>query len=428
MIKTKAITITEFAFSAVLFLLGFIGYCAVHSYIKHHGETKELKKRSVLLLALAVIAAWFFIGTAVTSVSSGKAGMNVEFEMFSERVTLFGVSFAQTTVLTWIIMLIVLVFCLIFRFILFPRFDKDRPKNAFQNVMELAVEAMESFTKGAVGDYSEKLAPYMFSLAVFMVFSAASELFGCRPPTSDLLITLSMGLITFALINFYGVKKKGFGGRIKYLSSPTPVILPMKILSDVAVPISLACRLFGNMLGGMIVMDLLKSSLGGYAVGIPAVAGLYFLCITESFSVGKGDILVFLCALVFAVHILVIDHFAPKVDGVKMSCIQFFVCGILSVPFMFALEAPKITAVMTAWMPILYAGVLSCGVAYTLQILGQKNVNPAVASLLLSLESCFSVLAGWIVLGERLSIREMSGCILMFAAIILAQVPEKKKR
>lgn len=276
MIKTKAITITEFAFSAVLFLLGFIGYCAVHSYIKHHGETKELKKRSVMLLALAVIAAWFFIGTAVTSVSSGKAGMNVEFEMFSERVTLFGVSFAQTTVLTWIIMLIVLVFCLIFRFILFPRFDKDRPKNAFQNVMELAVEAMESFTKGAVGDYSEKLAPYMFSLAVFMVFSAASELFGCRPPTSDLLITLSMGLITFALINFCGVKKKGFGGRIKYLSSPTPVILPMKILSDVAVPISLACRLFGNMLGGMIVMDLLKSVLGGYASGIPAVAGLYF--------------------------------------------------------------------------------------------------------------------------------------------------------
>ena len=266
MIKTKAITITEFAFSAVLFLLGFIGYCAVHSYIKHHGETKALKKRSVLLLALAVIAAWFFIGTAVTSVSSGKAGMNVEFEMFSERVTLFGVSFAQTTVLTWIIMLIVLVFCLIFRFILFPCFDKDRPKNAFQNIMELAVEAMESFTKGAVGDYSEKLAPYMFSLAVFMVFSAAS----------DLLITLSMGLITFALINFYGVKKKGLGGRIKYLSSPTPVILPMKILSDVAVPISLACRLFGNMLGGMIVMDLLKSVLGGYASGIPAVAGLYF--------------------------------------------------------------------------------------------------------------------------------------------------------
>ena len=108
-----------------------------------------------------------------------------------------------------------------------------------------------------------------------------------------------------------------------------------------------------------------------------ALVGLYFLCITESFSVGKGDILVFLCALVFSVHILVIDHFSPKVDGVKMSCIQFFVSGILSLPFMFVLETPRLVAVAAAWMPLLYAGVLSCGGAYTLQILGQKNVNPA---------------------------------------------------
>lgn len=156
-----------------------------------------------------------------------------------------------------------------------------------------------------------------------------------------------------------------------------------------------------------------------------AIVGLYFLCITDSFSIGKGDILVFLCALVFAVHILTIDHFAPRVDGVKMSCIQFFVCGILSLPFMFTIETPKMSAVTAAWMPLLYAGVLSCGVAYTLQILGQKNVNPAVASLILSLESCFSVLAGWIVLGEMLSVRESVGCVLMFAAIILAQLPEK---
>lgn len=156
-----------------------------------------------------------------------------------------------------------------------------------------------------------------------------------------------------------------------------------------------------------------------------ALVGLYFLCITESFSIGKGDTLVFLCALVFSVHILVIDHFSPKVDGVKMSCIQFFVSGILSLPFMFVLETPRLVAVAAAWMPLLYAGVLSCGVAYTLQILGQKNVNPAVASLILSMESCFSVLAGWIILGERLSFRESSGCILMFLAIILAQLPDK---
>lgn len=158
-----------------------------------------------------------------------------------------------------------------------------------------------------------------------------------------------------------------------------------------------------------------------------ALAGLYFLCITEKVAVGKGDILIFLCALVFSIHILVIDYFSPKVDGVKMSCIQFFVCGIVSLPPMFFTETPKIGAMVEGWAPLLYAGVLSCGVAYTLQIIGQKNVNPAVASLILSLESCFSVLAGWMVLGEKLSVRESVGCILMFAAIILAQLPDRKK-
>lgn len=161
---------------------------------------------------------------------------------------------------------------------------------------------------------------------------------------------------------------------------------------------------------------------------VMALLGLYFLCMTEKLTVGKGDVLIFACALVFSIHILVIDYFSPKVDGVKMSCIQFFVCGIASLPFMFLLETPKAEAMAKGWLPLLYAGVLSCGVAYTLQIIGQKNVNPAVASLILSLESCFSVLAGWVVLGERLTVRESLGCALMFAAIILAQIPGSNGR
>ena len=161
---------------------------------------------------------------------------------------------------------------------------------------------------------------------------------------------------------------------------------------------------------------------------ILALAGLYFLCITEKFTIGKGDIFLFACALVFSLHILVIDYFSPKVEGVKMSCVQFLVCGIISLPFMFLLEIPKMGAIVDAAWPLLYAGVLSCGVAYTLQIIGQKNVNPAIASLILSLESCFSVLAGWVILGEKLSVRESIGCILMFAAIILAQLPDKKDK
>lgn len=156
-----------------------------------------------------------------------------------------------------------------------------------------------------------------------------------------------------------------------------------------------------------------------------AVTGLYLLCMTEKLSLGKGDALVLLCALVFAIHILVIDHFSPKVDGVKLSCIQFLVCGILSMIPALILEHPQVSSILTAWLPILYAGIMSCGVAYTLQIVGQKNVNPTVASLILSLESCISVLAGWMLLGQKLSLKELIGCVIMFAAIILAQLPEK---
>ena len=157
-----------------------------------------------------------------------------------------------------------------------------------------------------------------------------------------------------------------------------------------------------------------------------SLIGLYMLCITDGFSIGKGDFLVLICAIFFSLHILVIDHFSPLVDGVKMSCIQFFVCGILCGIPALLFETITLSSILAAWMPILYAGVLSCGVAYTLQIVGQKNMNPTVASLILSLESCISVLAGWLLLNQKLTIRELSGCALMFAAIILAQLPEKE--
>lgn len=163
-----------------------------------------------------------------------------------------------------------------------------------------------------------------------------------------------------------------------------------------------------------------------WAAVVLALAGLYCLCITDGFTVGKGDIFIFLCAMAFSAHILVIDYFSPRVNGVVLSCIQFFVCGVASLPCMFVFETTDMVAIISAWMPILYAGVLSCGVAYTLQIIGQRNVNPTIASLILSLESCFSVLAGWVILHEKLSIKESLGCVLMFVAIILAQLPDKK--
>lgn len=161
------------------------------------------------------------------------------------------------------------------------------------------------------------------------------------------------------------------------------------------------------------------------AVGI-AVIGMYLLCVTEGFSIAFGDLLVMVCALLFAVHILVVDHFSPRVDGVKLSCIQFFTCGALCAAGMLLFEHPSPSQILDAWMPILYAGVMSCGVAYTFQILGQRDTDPTIASLILSLESVVSVLAGWLLLHQALSPRELAGCALVFCAIILAQLPERK--
>ena len=158
-----------------------------------------------------------------------------------------------------------------------------------------------------------------------------------------------------------------------------------------------------------------------------AIVGLYLLCMTGSFQLQLGDLLILICAFCFSGHILVIDYFSPKVDGVQMSCIQFFTAAVLSTVVMFFVEGvPSVQDVLLSWIPVLYCGVMSSGVAYTLQIIGQKGVNPTIASLVLSLESVIAVLAGWIILGQSMSSREIMGCVLMFAAIILAQLPDKK--
>ena len=162
---------------------------------------------------------------------------------------------------------------------------------------------------------------------------------------------------------------------------------------------------------------------------ICSFAGLYLLCMKgDGFSLSAGDLLLIGCAVVFTGHIMVIDYFSPKVNGVWMSCIQFFVAGIISSILMVFTETPTWESIFAAKLPILYAGVMSCGVAYTLQILGQKNYNPTIAVLILSLESCFSVLGGFLFLQETLSARELLGCALMFAAIILAQLPGKQEQ
>lgn len=159
-----------------------------------------------------------------------------------------------------------------------------------------------------------------------------------------------------------------------------------------------------------------------------AVAGLYCLCITEGFSITRGDFYVLLCAFCFSVQIMTVDHFGQKVDGVALSCAQFFVMTVLSTLGALTDRLPD-PALAAAWLgPVLYVGIFSSGVAYTLQILAQKDSDPAVVSLLMSMESVFATLGGVLILGDRLSGREYLGCGLMLAAVVLAQLPQGRTR
>ena len=159
-----------------------------------------------------------------------------------------------------------------------------------------------------------------------------------------------------------------------------------------------------------------------------SVVALYLLCITENNSVELSDLLVLICAVLYTVHILVIDKVSPHVDGVKLSCIQFFVAGVISLVPAIIYEGVDFEAIRAAMPSVAYAGIMSSGVAYTLQILGQQKTEPTLASMIMSLESVFAVLTSMAVLHLAPTPREAIGCVIMFIAIIVAQLPERKKK
>lgn len=167
-----------------------------------------------------------------------------------------------------------------------------------------------------------------------------------------------------------------------------------------------------------------------WIAAVMAAVGMYLLCMTESLSLGAGDIMVFLCAVVFAVHIMIVDYYSPKTDGVIVSCIQFAVCGVVCGIGSLIWGEPTIAQISDGIGALLYAGVLSCGVAYTLQIVGQKGVNPTVAALILSMESVVATISGWVAYkigflktDQSLTGRQIVGCVIVFAAVILVQLP-----
>lgn len=241
---------------------------------KQQDPEKQRNKRKKLIIAVVLIVAWILSGQLITLLFGKAKTEQLSIEIAPARIDFHGLNVSQTLIYSWVAMGIVVIAAILIRIFVIPRM-KDKP-TGIQNVLELAIEGIAEYTQTKGGNLGDNLSTYIFTIVIFMASSATVELFGFRPPTSDITVTFALAIISFILINYYGIKKKGLLGRIKSMASPTPVIFPMKVISDLAIPLSLACRLFGNMLGGMIVMKLLYFALGNNGLLIPSVLGLFF--------------------------------------------------------------------------------------------------------------------------------------------------------
>ena len=235
---------------------------------------KKGKRTKLLATMIIVIGVYTFLTRLINIIFAPQGSHSLEFSLWPERIDVFGLSLSITVVYTWFAMAILIAAALLLRLTVVRKFEA-LPRGA-QNAIEAVVEIVGKYTNSQAHGTGEFLCSYILTIVAFMLSSAFLELFRLRPPTADITMTFSLAFMTFILINVYGVRKKGAFGRVKSLASPTPVVFIFRVISEFAIPVSMACRLFGNMLGGMIVIDLLYMALGSNAVGIPSVAGLYF--------------------------------------------------------------------------------------------------------------------------------------------------------
>ena len=235
---------------------------------------KKDKRLKSLATIVMIIGGYLLLSQLIILIFGAKESEGLELSLWPERVDFFGFSLSKTTIYSWILMAALVFIAMILRIFFISRF-KELPKG-LQNVLELIVETVQKYTDTQAHGTGEFLYSYILTIGAFLLGSAFLELFRIRAPASDITMTFALALMTFIMINTYGIRRKGVGGRLKSLASPTPVVFVFRVISEIAIPVSMACRLFGNMLGGMIVMDLLYSALGNGAIGIPSVLGLFF--------------------------------------------------------------------------------------------------------------------------------------------------------
>ena len=276
----------------------------------------------------------------------------------------------------------------------------------FAFVAQSAAQKIPPFTIGAV----RSLFAAVFLIFVIMLFDGISgngrKLFSRKKIIDFNRIELIGGVIcglVLALASFFqqeGINRGTEAGKSAFITALYVVLVPVYALA------------------------LKKRAPINVWISMPfAVVGFYLLCITESFTIVPSDVFVLICSLIFPIHILTIDKFSPMCDGIRMSCIQFFTATAVNSALALILESPiDFSMIGKCLLPLLFLGIGSSGIAYTLQILGQRGTNPAAASILMSLESVFGVIGGAIFLSESMQVREYIGCAVVFAAVIISQL------
>lgn len=268
------------AVSAVVALIGYI----IHNYAcrklaaaEEAGQpVKSSKRLKTISLVITILGVWLLIGCMITLIFGNASQEEFTVSIIAPRAgfSIFGYQPSETMLVGWGIMAVLIIIAVILRIFFIPRLSDEPGK--FQNAIETIVEAVESYASDKTIDLGRPMYGYIFAIAITLLGNAVAELMGFRSPSSDLMFTVALSLFAFLMANWYGIRRLSLKGRLKSLMNPSPLLLPIRLVTDLANPLSMACRLFGNTISGMIVMNLIYSVLGNFGAFIPSVVGLYF--------------------------------------------------------------------------------------------------------------------------------------------------------
>lgn len=268
-----------FIVSAIVVLFGYLMILK----LKKNGGAAEIGKsifsQKLLMrigMVICIFGLWLAIGSAITLIFGTYVEEEFTVSIIPPRVefSIYGYQPSETMVVGWAVMAVLLIGAILLRIFFIPKLSNE--PGQFQNAVEMMVEAIESYASERTIDLGRPMYGYVFTIGMMLIGNAVAELMGFRSPSSDLMFTLALSMFAFFMANWYGISKRSLKGRLKSLMNPTPLLLPIRIITDLANPLSMACRLFGNTISGMIVMNLLYSVLGNFAAGIPSIVGLYF--------------------------------------------------------------------------------------------------------------------------------------------------------